>query len=410
MHSRRVERATEQRIPTLDGLRGIAVLLVMIFHASLVFSKNSHILAHHAAAPLRFLYFWALGGFTGVDLFFVISGFLITGILYDTKVSLRYFRTFYARRILRIFPLYYAVLLCGLLVVPRIMSSTALSGSDALWYWFHLSNFEISRQPTWGRNPAIEVAWSLSIEEQFYLVWPMVVMLCNRRVLTMISAALVGVALVSKILLAFHGVRDETIGLLTICRIDGLAIGAFIALAMRHPDGAVWSCLRRRSRAIAVIVAVAVVGEAAMNGSFGNSTLYTTVGSTVVALLFGATLIMAVESPASALISRVLQQRLLLVFGRYSYALYLFHLPITLMIWRYLYSPHRYLADLATTVPGQLLFYGLVLSLPLACAWLSWHGYEKRFLSLKRYFRYGQPSPEVHDMRGVTPVPQSSAR
>jgi peptidoglycan/LPS O-acetylase OafA/YrhL len=117
-------------------------------------------------------------GALGVDVFFVLSGFLITGILLDTLARPHYFRNFYARRVLRIFPLYYAVLGFAFLILPRIAPSTAVRyaavNREAIWYWLHLSNFAIARRGSFVHG-ILDVSWSLAIEEQFYLLWPALV-------------------------------------------------------------------------------------------------------------------------------------------------------------------------------------------------------------------------------------------
>lgn len=384
--------AKEDRIASIDGLRGLAIVLVFIYHTALIYSNNSHILAGATALPVRLVYAFALKGSVGVDLFFVLSGFLITGILYDTKGCAGYFRTFYARRVLRIFPLYYAVLAAGLLVVPRIMPSTAVSPADSVWFVAHLSNFYQSQQEKWGKNPAIEVAWSLSIEEQFYLVWPMIVMLFSRRALKLTSVVLVGVSLCSRAVLTLLGAGEAMTGLWTICRLDGLAVGAFIALAARSPESETWSHLRRWSPyGLAIAGFLAFVVPQIVSGA-GYHRFHDVIFHTVAAYFFGALLVMSVASKRGMLARRIFERRLLRVFGNYSYALYLFHVPIIIIVWLGLFDSARPFASLRPTLFGQVLFLALTASLALLGAWLSWHLYERRFLALKRFFPYDPPA------------------
>jgi len=162
-------------IPALDGIRGLAVLLVFYCHTTLIDPGGA--LGKLFVSSSRIS--WA-----GVDLFFVLSGFLITGILFDAKGKDFYFRNFYARRTVRIFPLYYAFLLVALVLLP-IVTPASLADvylhefpTQKVWYWLYLSNFYQAFHPT---HHLVFVSWSLAIEEQFYLCWPLVVFLCSRK-------------------------------------------------------------------------------------------------------------------------------------------------------------------------------------------------------------------------------------
>src|SRR5690348_11217200 len=161
-------------IPELDGIRGIAILGVIAFHFGL-FTIDSHNLLYSVYGSVVGL------GWAGVDLFFVLSGCLITRILLDTRNSGHYFRSFYMRRVLRILPLYYfsvfvffcVVLPVGYAVAPGSFSShewARVAPSESLWYWLHLSNW----RSAFGilQTSPLTHFWSLAIEEQFYLVWP----------------------------------------------------------------------------------------------------------------------------------------------------------------------------------------------------------------------------------------------
>jgi peptidoglycan/LPS O-acetylase OafA/YrhL len=172
-------------IPALDGLRGIAIILVMLHHFT-YYRPETGIDAVIAGVPLF--------GWVGVDLFFVLSGFLITGILLDSRGSTRYFTNFYARRTLRIFPLYYLVLFLALVALPQFPSvHTVLAGDIEMpprWpYWAYLTNFSVAERGF--VHGWVDVAWSLAIEEQFYLVWPLVIWLCPQRLLPWLCTAIV---------------------------------------------------------------------------------------------------------------------------------------------------------------------------------------------------------------------------
>src|SRR5258706_538487 len=184
-------------IPALDGLRGVAILLVLVLH----FAPY----APGLQAPtvlLDRLYLRVSGiGWTGVDLFFVLSGYLITGILYDTRGSKHYFRQFYARRFLRIFPLYYVALALFLIILPWPHSFDSVIRElrgDAVWYWTYLYNMRVAAT---GFLPSSALGhfWSLAVEEQFYLIWPIVVLWLGRKHLIVTCAVAVVAALACRL-------------------------------------------------------------------------------------------------------------------------------------------------------------------------------------------------------------------
>jgi peptidoglycan/LPS O-acetylase OafA/YrhL len=214
-------RDSGRHIPALDGLRGLAILLVILYHHTLMRQETLFDRVYVNLARL---------GWSGVDLFFVLSGFLITGILYDSKGSPHYFRNFYVRRTLRIFPLYYAVVFFSLIVLPRAwpawgltqLDRSAMEDRSQAWYWLYLQNFLFARDENLG-HPALAVSWSLAIEEQFYLVWPVVVSLLSRRHLIWTCGALILTALSLRIWMVSAGVHPTTIYVLPFNRMDALA-------------------------------------------------------------------------------------------------------------------------------------------------------------------------------------------
>ena len=241
-------------IPALDGLRGIAILLVLAHHFTYYGGFRPRLLVD------KLFYLATMAGWSGVDLFFVLSGFLITGILYDTKGTECYFRNFYIRRCLRIFPLYYGVLVLSFVVFPRVVISEPSSASsqsllaDQSWYWTYLINVKIALEG-WPKVNFIAHFWSLAVEEQFYFVWPLLVFLWRRETLVKVCVACVVVALGLRIGFAFIG-QDLPAYVLLPSRMDALAIGGLLALLARDPRGlSVW----RRSACVVGVVAGSVL-------------------------------------------------------------------------------------------------------------------------------------------------------
>ena len=210
-----------RRIPQLDALRGIAILVVMFHNEGGVFPslQLSRVFA---------------SGWMGVDLFFVLSGFLITGILLDAKGSAGFFRNFYARRCLRIWPLYYAVVLFMFVGVPLLrpgLTSMIFERSSPWWaYPLYLQNFLIPHSS--GAIGPLGVTWSLAIEEQFYLIWPLVVRYLSTARLRVLCLAVIAVSPFVRLLLS-----TEHVDLYTdiFSRLDGLMWGAFVAALVREP-------------------------------------------------------------------------------------------------------------------------------------------------------------------------------
>jgi peptidoglycan/LPS O-acetylase OafA/YrhL len=323
-----------------------------------------------------------------VDLFFVLSGFLITGILYDTKGSKHYFRQFYARRVLRIFPLYYAVLALFLIVLPSLHifdSVTRELRSDAVWYWTYLYNMKVAAT---GFRPsgAFGHFWSLAVEEQFYLIWPIVVLWLGRRHLLVACAVAVVAALACRLALSFTGYVVLP-NVWMPARMDALAVGAFIAVMARQPNGL--AVLRRWAAPVAVAAALPLAILLRYHVAVA------TVAHTLLALFFGAILVLTVVAPAGGPLARTMASPFLRFFGRYSYALYVFH---PLLLW---FKPAFSLAFVpavfGSLLPAYLLWLALSIGATVVVALISWHLLEKQFLKMKKYFPYqsvgASPSP-----------------
>src|SRR5438067_7660244 len=200
-----VDRSLERgHILALDGLRGIAILLVVVCH----FVSNLHIAADGWAWPLVAI---AHAGWTGVDLFFVLSGFLITGILIDARGSDSYFKAFYARRALRIVPAYYGFLFAIFVVLPFLHLGAGndymLAREHQSWYWLYLTNVMMAIGEIPGRGPyPSTLFWSLAVEEQFYLLWPLIVAASPPRTLRKICVGGVVLCVVLRIVGVVSGV------------------------------------------------------------------------------------------------------------------------------------------------------------------------------------------------------------
>ncbi|HKO51792.1 MAG TPA: acyltransferase [Polyangiaceae bacterium] len=365
-----------RHVDQLDGLRGLAIVFVMLFHMNAV----------PPVGRAARLWSWLCGnGGLGVDIFFVLSGFLITGILLDALQRPHYFRNFYARRVLRIFPLYYAVLIFAFLILPQLVPWSVLRyeqvNREAIWYWLHLSNFSIARRGAFI-HPIVDVSWSLAIEEQFYLLWPTVVWCVSVPRLRWLCIGLIALSFASRAWLTAVHVAPVAIYTLTFCRFDGLAIGALIALTVRDRlPSAIRALMLRGLLATSPLGLIILLP---LDGPLANAVKVASVYLFVSALT--GCVILTVLSTPNALLIRPLKWSVLRVFGRYSYALYLFHYPISGAIRDFVLKPSRMPLVFGSSLPAQALLYLVAGSISLGAALLSWHLYEKRFLRWKRFF------------------------
>jgi peptidoglycan/LPS O-acetylase OafA/YrhL len=363
-----------RHIPALDGLRGIAALMVIGYHVYWQWRPTSGV-ADRAIAVAASL------GWAGVDLFFVLSGFLITGILLDSKGRPGYLRTFYARRALRIFPLYYASIVLFMTVVPS-------PPIERPWaFWLYLSNFSLAAQANpWERRP-IDVAWTLAIEEQFYLVWPWLILALGRRALVAACVALVGGALLWRAALLIAGVSRDAILLLTPGHLDALAIGALVSIAVRDPRAraqlARWSWLG----VVAGLVALGCVRVVERQLLPATPTMQT-IGYSGIVLLAAAIIGAATVSPPRSPLATILGNPILRAAGRHSYAMYLLHFPIMVTIVGWVTDAGIETSSGTSAAWQYLLLFGCTSVATFAVAWAVWHAYEKHFLALKRFFPY----------------------
>jgi peptidoglycan/LPS O-acetylase OafA/YrhL len=373
-------------LPALDGLRGLAILLVVMLHLTLQIHDPSGM----GARILKRVFFF---GWSGVDLFFVLSGFLITGILDDAKGTSNYFRVFYARRMLRILPLYYGALLI-LFVLPHLVTAAGAHRfivplKDQLWYWFYLQNFHPLP------NLSIGLAghfWTLAIEEQFYLVWPVVILACSRKNALRICGGLFLLSVVFRLFTAnfnpWLGAYTNTLG-----HLDGLAVGSALALLYRSPGGVQW--VKRRMAIVAVSSGAASVALYLIPFS---RVRHVTQGA-FLALLFGCLLVHAAATGTRPL-QRFFRSGVMRFFGRYSYGMYVIHVPLISITMNLTGIGPSRLAFFGSELTGVLLFIIVMLGMVTAAAWVSYNFYEKRFLRLKRRFVYRRPLASVPRAEG----------
>jgi peptidoglycan/LPS O-acetylase OafA/YrhL len=373
-----ISRPTPRRhLPVLDGLRGLAIIAVLLRHSAYVFQG-------HGTTTRWFLPVMLLGGW-GVDLFFALSGFLITGILLDTRSALNRVSSFYGRRVLRIFPVYYLALGLVLLAAPFFpwvkAAANMQNAADRLSYCFYFQNWI----PLWhhGDYPESFLGhfWSLAVEEQFYLIWPAVVWHLTTRGVARLCAAALLFTFVVRIFLVAHFGSSIWLYAFTLTRADGLYVGsalaAIFALKGQLPNRLLAGLTAGGLAALATVVALGPARALWQTGTY--MAMFGILG---IALLSGALIVYSLRFSEGRL-GKFFQQRWIRTFGKYSYGMYVWHFPIY-------YSIQHFMQLRSVVFPlptAQAIPYvAFLVAASYAVAWLSFNGYEQWFLRLKTHF------------------------
>jgi peptidoglycan/LPS O-acetylase OafA/YrhL len=367
-------------IPALEGLRGVAILTVLA-HQLLIEGYPAPRMVRLALAPFQV-------GWVGVQLFFVLSGFLINGILLDTRRAENYWSSFYARRALRIFPVYYLLLVGTFVVAPRLFAfpeEMLAEHRHQVWYWLYLANAHAPSSG--GAVGSLGHCWSLSVEEQFYLAWPVAVRLLGARGLGRLCLGIAVAALLLRVGLRLAGESPELCYELTPARSDALALGALGAVVVRSPARVAWIA-PRLGKAMAATLSILAVVALAGGGLARLNPLTQTAGYTMLAVLSALVILAATLQAArgEGRLAAFLSAPILRRYGKYSYAIYVFHLPLHLFVTRTFFAPRLstlgptgFLGlQLAYLVGGALVLY--------AVGAVSYRLLERPFLGWKRFF------------------------
>lgn len=345
----------------LDGVRAIAALMVMFFH----FFQIPEIYSAYATIIKLSVF-----GQTGVSLFFVLSGFLITRILIFTKNTPGFFYNFYVRRSLRIFPLYFVFLGIYYFLLPLIFKTPIASFNLQVYYWLYLQDFAITFK--WSQDGPGHF-WSLAIEEHFYLFWPLLVYYLNNKRVAIASVIIIVVAFLMRLLLVNH---NYEVYYFTFCRMDELAIGALLALLEVKNK-----LVSRNATKFLLLFVTIIIPTLIMWVYFtGSATpVVQVVKFLLIAFSYFSIIGFIISAKETNFIKKILQIKPLLFSGKISYGLYVFH-PVCFEI------VHRFLNT-------SNIFSNFVLSFASTylIAFTSYNLFENRFLKLKKYFEYRKP-------------------
>lgn len=336
----------------LDGVRGLAALMVMYFH----FFTGIH---SHPGAIIKFLVKTAVFGQTGVILFFVLSGFLITRILLSVKSSSHYFSNFYIRRSLRIFPLYYLALCIYLLASFTGAASTSIT---TWYYWPYLQNIAMSFK--WDIQGPVHF-WSLAVEEHFYLFWPVVIYFTSVKRLHFVIGSIVLCAIALRAILFYYGFE---VFYFTGTTMDALAIGAILAVKEKNDRLSMYSrgfYLRCFSLAIVLLLMLWFF-------STGKGLLIIqTFKGTFIALIYYLLILLLLDMRKNNLVKKILNQKVLQYTGKISYGLYVYHVLCFSVYSKFVKTSYLWLDFLNCFILSYVV------------ASLSYYLFEARFLTLK---------------------------
>jgi peptidoglycan/LPS O-acetylase OafA/YrhL len=370
------------RVPELDGLRGLAILLVIVCHyVANAQHRQLGVWAHWALSGLSF-------GWSGVDLFFVLSGFLIGGILLDARSAPHYFRAFYMRRVHRILPVYYSwTLLYGVVVcaavwmLPGRLPYTGQDLKQIPVFLLFLQNLRLGMPvPVWVW---FGVMWSLAVEEQFYLLAPPLIRILSVRKLVWVLGATVCIApLLRFLVFGFFSPGTYLSTMLMPCRADTLAMGILLAIGWRAPWFRVF--LVERRALLQGVLSVLTLGVAGLLWWFAHPLSFMTVivGYTWLAFFYGC-LLLVVLSQTQGWIAGVMRWKMLRGLGTISYCVYVIHLTFNHLAHQMLLhgEPEIYNAQgVAVTL--------LALVLTLVVASLSWRYFEKPLIRRGHAYSY----------------------
>jgi peptidoglycan/LPS O-acetylase OafA/YrhL len=389
-------------MPALDGLRGVAILLVLLIH---FYQKSFIIDAYPVAANILGRVVGA-GGY-GVELFFVLSGFLITGILLDTRHEPGFFKNFYMRRVLRIFPLYYGALAIVLLVLPHLIQFD--QGAEnirkhQIWMWTYLTNWPAAGW-IWDNSALFLLGhfWSLSVEEHFYFVWPSLVAVLSRRTLCVLCGGLVCLGLLSRSVSALMGAGAPILfQWTTLQKVDGLAIGALIAIVLRDASLALYLPKKRARERNLLVFGMLFLAYLWLPRKW-HLAVFDIAAETIIVCFFGLLLLHVLSINRVQLMYRLLTSKLIVAFGTYSYGIYVIH-----GILRPMFSRVIDWNSLPQTYGLQFVYLAaywvMAVGISFGLAYMSYHLFEKQFLKLKRYFQYRNNAPKNAQSECLSPA------
>jgi peptidoglycan/LPS O-acetylase OafA/YrhL len=355
------------KIKSLDGLRGLAIILVLLFH-NFLFLKIANI------------------GWIGVDLFFALSGFLITRILLNTKANPHYYKNFFIRRMLRIFPLYYVIsiscILFGYFIYAPLITPIT---TNAAYYLTYTQNILFTLNNDFVPKTIINHFWSLCVEEHFYLIWPFIIYYLSPKKILIVSSILIILSKVISVCMVAYDLTYVPVYVFSLTRFDSLLSGSLIAVICLHWKYILEKYLIRSIISISFIMLV-FYGYTFIkhNGSFAalnpENAIMDSYSLIILlnSLLFSCMIAFALYDNK---FSRFVSNKIFTQLGKYSYGIYVYHLPIYLLLGPILKD------IISTTVHsktiGSISSSFILTALACTVSIISYNLFEKKFMALK---------------------------
>jgi len=379
-----MNQTDSKHIPILDGIRAYAVLLVCLAHFFLVDESGLYETNRYLGI---FLFKVTRIGIFGVYLFFILSGFLITGILLDSRTSPKYFTPFYARRFLRIFPLYYFVLSFSFFVLPHFMQLDAAARNvihSQVWLWTYISNFPglPGHGGGWDASltfPSFAHFWSLCVEEHFYVFWPLLIYFAGDKWLPRIMWGIVAVSTFSVFFVYCFGNWAPILTWSTIKCAGVLSLGGLIAFYRRSPDK--FKLLVRRSKRYVIPAGVLFVLVNFMPRQYAVRSVSTFFAATA---FFAFLLVVSLGGNKAT--DTLFKHKSLYFIGRISYGIYIYHGMLAPVFKEYIYFNLRDYVQ--NGILASVIYVIICTGISILVAWISWRLLESPFLRLKSRFEY----------------------
>ncbi len=357
--------STKPYYPSLDGLRGLAILMVIFLH-------NFNFVKY-------FLFGWL-----GVDLFFVLSGFLITDILLRSVDRPNFLKNFYIRRVLRIFPIYYFTVFICLYILPLLFNfelGLLYYKNNVLWLVIFLQNWLFIFKPPEGH--LLLHLWSLAVEEQFYILWPIVILFVKdlRKLLWILITVLISLTGIRYFLWSSQTQQVLHDSLFSLTRIDGICVGSLLAIIMRLKPTFLKTY---KSIIVLTLAGLNILMYLLNNNPSQRLPYFAFIGYTTFAIMFGFLVYEAIIDQ-SKIIRVFFCNPILQFLGKISYGLYVFHWPIYLLLLPVVQSFLITSVNLSVNVAvvSASIF---VTALSIMISFVSYHYFEMKFLNLKKYF------------------------
>lgn len=340
----------------LDGIRAIAALMVMSCHFFQILNLKGGI--------YYYLNKIAIFGGTGVSLFFVLSGFLITRLLLITKSKNNYFINFYARRALRIFPLYYLFLFIYYFVYPFVYKNSITPFSSQVYYWVYLQNFAITFN--WGTDGPAHF-WSLAVEEHFYLIWPLVIFVSNSKNIIKIALLIIIFAFLLRI---FFIINNLDVFYFTFTRFDELALGSIFSILEFNGQ-----LKKIKTKLFLQLITLIIIPTLILWGFYTGqqNKIVQVIKFNLLSFFYFFTIGYVINMSDDNVIKKLLKMKFFSYSGKISYGLYVYH-PLCFIIYNKYFHTEI------------LLDFMLSFILTYLVATFSYFTFENYFLKLKTRF------------------------